>query len=173
MNLLASTSALSMAAFSVVFFLIATEDDFIIGLCGGLFMLLLSLFFAYIFIFAGVLKKFYIEITSEYIKVFSLFKPRLAYWRDVHGAQAYEINNNLMIALFLEKDIRKAKKRSLSNSLNSLLGYPGSSFQIPLNYFKEIDVERLLLIIDEQINRNALPFSMFGGALFLCYYSNV
>ncbi|KGK90120.1 hypothetical protein [Clostridium sp. HMP27] len=137
-----------------IFMLVAVmKEEFIMGLVMGLFMLGIGFYFAYILIAVGILKRFYIEMTEEYIRVSMPFKSKTAYWREIHEAQIYEYNNNTMLAILLEKDVNKKKKRTISNNFTSLYGIPPQSFQIPLRFFSEIDTERLLLTIGEQLNK--------------------
>jgi hypothetical protein len=153
LNVLLIFCTLFMAAGSVLFFVVIMKDDFILGLLFGIFAFLLSLWFAYISIWGGALKKFYIEMTSEYIKVSLPFKTKVAYWREIYEAQTYEYNNNTMISILLEKDRNKKRRRTVSNSFNSMYGIPPYSFQISFMFFKDIDAQRLLFTIGEQINK--------------------
>jgi hypothetical protein len=144
-----------LAAF--VFFIINAvpeEDDYILLLFCSIGTFIFILLFVYLFIFGGILKKFYIEVTSDYIKVSLPFKSNITYWKDVHDAGMYESKNNLIIAILLEKDKIKKTRRTIFNSLSLLYGSPPSSFQIPLGIFKDIDSEKLFKIIIEQINKN-------------------
>lgn len=152
-NLLFLFCTIVMAACSIFFFIVVIKEDFMEGLFFGLFMLILSFCFAYILISVGILKKFYIEMTSEYIRFSTPFKTRTVYWREIYEAQVYEFNNNIMLSILLEKDINKKRKRTISNSLDSLQGVPPNSFQISLRLFKDIDPQRLLLTIGEQVNK--------------------
>lgn len=136
-----------------IFFFVVMKDDFSMGLFFGVVMFVMSIYFAYIFVVAGVLKKFYIEITSEYIKFSSPFKSKIAYWREIYEAQVYENNNNTIILILLKKDINKKRRRTISNNYNLIMGIPPSSFQIPLGFFKDIDTQRLLLTMESQINK--------------------
>jgi hypothetical protein len=160
MNLLFLFCTLFSAAGAIFFFVIIMKDDFIMGIFGGLFMLMLSLFFAYMFIAVGILKKFHIEMTSEYINVCLPFKSKIVYWREIYEAQVYELNNNTMIAILLEKDRKKKSKRTISNNVNSLFGAPACSFQIPLRLFKDIDAQKLLLTIGEQLNKVDIKYEI-------------
>lgn len=130
------------------------NDDYILLLLSSIVMFMLILLFAYLFIFGGILKKFYIEVTSDYLKVSLPFKSNITYWKDVYDAGMYESKNNLIIAILLEKDKIKKTRRTIFNSLSLLYGAPPSSFQIPLGIFKDIDSEKLFEIIIEQIDKN-------------------
>ncbi|PJI08067.1 MULTISPECIES: hypothetical protein [Clostridium] len=143
---------LLMAGFAILFLFFIMKDDFIIGLLGGLFMLVLSVFIAYFLVTVVILKKFYIEITSEYIKFSSPFKCKIAYWGEIDKAEAYKYNKNVALAILLKKDVNK--KRSISSSFNSLVGVPAYSFQIPIMYFNDIDIVKLSLTVEDQINNS-------------------
>lgn len=143
---------LFMAAFSILFLFFIMKDDFIMGLLGGVFMLVLTVFFAYVFITVAILKKFYIELTSEYIKFSSPFKCKIAYWGEIYKAEAYEYNKNCAFAILLKKDVNK--RRSISSSFSSLVGIPAYSFQIPMTYFNDLDIETLLLTVEDRINNS-------------------
>lgn len=144
---------LGMAAGSVIFFVFISKDNPIEGFFFGLFSLGLSSLFGYQFISVSILKRFFIEITEEYLKFSVPFKSKKVYWREIYDVQGYNANNNTYIAILLEKDKNKKRKRTISNNFNSLYGVPACSFQIPLNLFKDIDAQRLLLTIDEQVNK--------------------
>lgn len=145
--------ALCMGAGSIFFFSIMLEDDFYKCLILGVFLLIFSLYFAYTFIAAQILKIFYIEVTKEYLKFSIPFKTTLIYWNEIFSAQIIE-NKNKIISILLIKDINKIKMRSISKNFNSFLGVPPHSFQIPLMYFKDIDAERLLSTIGKQMEKN-------------------
>jgi len=138
----------------VFFFLNITGEDYILMLFCGLLMLLLNLASAYMLIYGAILKKFYIEITTEYLKVSLPFKSKKSYWKEIYSAGMYEPRNGLNITILLEKDKDRKTKRSISNNLNLMFGLPPCSFQIPLMIFRDIDDEKLLSIIVKQINKN-------------------
>lgn len=147
-------SAIGMAAISIVIFVSITKDKFIEGLLIGLGSLLMSLLLGYPYIFASVLKKFSIEMTTEYIKVRLPFKTKMAYWREIHDVYLYSQGNKTLVGILLHKDIKKKTKRTISNNFNSIYGVPPTSFQIPLLYFADVDIEKLLRTIDEQVDLN-------------------
>lgn len=152
MKLLFLFCSIFTVAVSMVFFILIMKDDLIMGLIFGLFMLILGIYFTYIFITAGLLKKFYIELTPEYIKASLPFKTHIAYWNQIYEAQVYNFNHNTMLSILLDKDRNRKSRRTISNNFNSLYGVPPYSFQISLNLFNEVDIEKLLLTIGEHIN---------------------
>ncbi len=145
-----------MVGCSIFFFVIIMKDDLVMGAIFGIFMLITGIFLAYMVIAVGILKSYYIEMTSEYIKVSLPFKSKVAYWSEINSTEAYEYKNNIFIAILLKKDRLKRRKRSISNSFNSISGIPSYSFQIPLRLYKDIEVERLLLTIENQINQTGI-----------------
>jgi hypothetical protein len=147
-------STIGMAAVSILIFISLMRVKFIEGLLIGLCSLLMSLFMAYTYIFTSVLKKFCIEMTTEYIKVNLPFKTKMAYWREINDVYLYSHSNNTFVGILLHKDIRKKAKRTISNNFDSLYGVPPTSFQIPLLYFADVDIEKLLTTIDEQVDKN-------------------
>lgn len=164
-NLLFLFCTLFVAAGSIFFFVIVKKDDFIIGLLFGLFFLILSSYFAYFLVWAGILKRFYIELTSEYLKFGVPFKCRTIYWREIYEVQVYESNNNIMLSILLEKDISKKRKRTIANNINSLSGVPPYSFQIPLRLFKDINPEMLLSTIGKQLNKVDIKDDKYNESL--------
>lgn len=141
-------------AISLILFTLVSADDMAEGLFFGVFMLIICIMCSYMFIFAAVLKKFHIEMTSEYIEVSLPYKKRKAYWRDICEASVYTYNNNVMLAILLEKDKNK-KRRTISGTFNSLSNIPQYSFQIPFNIFGSMEIDRLLYTIERQIERHA------------------
>lgn len=153
MILLLLVLSAALAASSIFFFAIVMKDEFIVGLFFGLFMLIVSFFFAYMLLFIGILKRLYVEMTLEYIKISFLFKTKVVYWREIQEVQAYEAGNNIIVGILLKKDKDEKRRRSISNNFSSLLGVPPYSFQIPIRFFKDIDIGRFLLTMDNQINK--------------------
>lgn len=151
-NLLYLLGTIVYAASSILCFVFFIKLDFASGLVIGLLTFMLSFFCAYMFISERVLKRFYIEMTSEYIKISVPFKSKITYWKEVYEAQVCELNYNTVITILLEKD-RHKKRRTIFNNFNSLYGVPQYSFNIPLARFKDINAETLLLTIKEQINK--------------------
>lgn len=139
-------------ALSLFFFFISKESNSFIEIGFGVFLLITSCLFLYLFITIDVLNKFSIEITNEYIKFFSPFSKKMAYWTDICNVEVYSYNNNPMISFLLTKDLNKKTKPSISNNLNALLGMPPASFQISTNLFKDIDIEMLYNTITKQLD---------------------
>ena len=146
--------AIFTLAFSVLFFSLISADDMAVGIFFGLFMLAISILCGYMFIFAAVLKKFYIKMTEEYIEIALPYKKHKAYWREICEANVYEYNNNVMLAILLQKDKNK-KRRTFTSSFNSLSNIPQNSFQIPFNIFSNVEIDRLLFTIGEQVDKHA------------------
>jgi hypothetical protein len=140
------------AALSLFFFFISKESNSFIEIIFGVFLLITSCLFLYLFITIDVLNKFSIEITNEYIKFFSPFSRKMAYWTDIYNVEVYSYNNNPMISFLLTKDLNKKTKPSISNNLNALLGMPPASFQISINLFKDIDIEMIYNTISKQLD---------------------
>jgi hypothetical protein len=140
-------------ALSILLFLFIMKDNLIIGIVLGLSSLMLSFFFIYLLITVEISKKFYIEITDEYIKFNSPFSKELALWTDIYNVQIYTYNNNPMLSFLLIKDLNKKTKPTISNNLNALLGMPPTSFQISLNLFKDIDIEMLYNTIVKHLDK--------------------
>ncbi|HEY8890297.1 MAG TPA: hypothetical protein VIM70_08580 [Clostridium sp.] len=145
---------LASLAGCVFSFLNVTGEEYILMLFCGSFTLLLNLVFAYMLIYGVILKKFYIEITTEYLKVLLPFKSKTTYWKEIYNAGMYESSNNLIITILLKKDKDRKTKRTILNNLNLLFGLAPCSFQIPLLFFKDIDGEEVLSIIVKQIDKN-------------------
>lgn len=144
-----------LAALSLFFFFIFKESHSFIEIFGGVFLLLTSILFLYLFITIDILNKFSIEITNEYIKVISPFSKKMAYWTDIYNVEVYVYNNNPMLSFLLTKDLNKKTRPSISNNLNALSGMPPTSFQISLNLFRDIDIEMLYNTIAKQLG--AIP----------------
>lgn len=136
-----------------IFSLIIMKDELLLGLLIGLFFLIFSIVCAYIVICVGILKRFYIEMTSEYIRVKLPLKSKTVYWNEIYDTQLYSYSNNTIISILLKKDVNKKKKRTISNNFNTMQGIPPYSFQISLMIFKDIDAKKLFLTIGEHINR--------------------
>lgn len=138
---------------SILIFIFITKENPIMGIVFSLILLVLSIFFMYLFINIEILKKFQIEITYEYIKITTPFIKKFAFWKDIYNVQLYNYQNNPMLSFLLIKDLNKKTKSSICNNLNSLLGIPPTSFQISLNLFKDIDMEKLYNTIVMQLDK--------------------
>jgi len=146
--------SLFFAGFSILGFIFLMSDDLILGLLSGLLFLILTLYCVYFIISAGILKKFYIEMTSKYIRFkLPLKSIKTVYWNEIFNLQEYEYNHNTMISILLKKDVNKKTKRTISNNFNSMFGIPPYSFQFSLKLFNDIDNQKLLLTMGDQINR--------------------
>ena len=154
MKLLYLFCTIFMLAGAVGFFYMVSPDEMAVPLFFGVFFLALAILFGYMFIAVGVLRKFHIEMTSEYFEVSSLFKNHKANWRDICDVNVYEYNNNLMLGILLKKDKNK-KKKTLNGSFSSVMNIPQCSFQMAFNVFGEVDVNRLLFTIGQQIDKHA------------------
>lgn len=141
------------------------KGKFLIGLLVSLFMLLLAVFFTYLFVYGGILKKFFIEMTSDYISYSLPFQRKRAYWKDIYESQIYQFNGNTVVTVLLNKDRNKKRRRTFSNNFNSLYGVPKYSFQIPLMLFDEINPDKLLTTIREQINNNEIIKTNINNAI--------
>ncbi|MFR1708279.1 MAG: hypothetical protein ACLSV2_05215 [Clostridium sp.] len=141
-----------LASLSLFFFFFFKESNSFIELFFGVFLLLISSLFLYLYITIDVLNKFYIEISDEYIKVVSPFKKEMAYWTDIYNVEVYTYNNNPMLSFLLTRDLNKKTRPSISNNLNALLGMPPTSFQISLNLFKDIDIEMIYTTIVNKLD---------------------
>lgn len=135
------------------FFIGLTKDKLVVGLLLGFVMLAIGGLFEYVIIFIRIIKKGYIEITTDYIKVSTPYKIKTTYWRDIYEVSIYSLNNQIVMGILLKKDLEKKRKRTVLNMLNSMDGAPLVSFQVSLIFFKDIDIEKLLLTIEEQINQ--------------------
>ncbi|GAA0177104.1 hypothetical protein SH2C18_03900 [Clostridium sediminicola] len=158
LSILFSFCAIIFGIGAVFFLIIVRKDDPVFGLLYGLFMLVLSGFFVYAIMLPKIVRKGFIEITTEYIKISTQFKDYIAYWNEISDINVYKFNSNTMMGILLKKDIAKKTKRTVSNSLNSLYGYPPSSFQVSLSLFKDLDVDKLLLTIQHQVNQTNMNY---------------
>lgn len=139
---------------SVIIFIGETKENFVSKLLIGMLFLVLGLISAYIFIFGQILKKFYIEMTSEYLKVFLPFKSKKVYWKDIYDAELYDYNNknnkNNIITVLLERD---KDKRTILGTLDSLYGVPQYSFKMPLSLFNNVDEQKLMYTMQRLIEK--------------------
>lgn len=139
---------------STILFIGGTTDDFVSKLLIGMIFLVSGTISAYIFIFGQILKRFYIEMTSEYLKVFLPFKSKKVYWKDIYDAELYDYNNeknkNNIITVLLEKD---KDKRTILGALDSLYGVPQYSFKIPLSFFSNVDEQKLMYTMQRLIEK--------------------
>lgn len=145
---------LLLAAVAVLFFVWIDKDEPIIEILVGIFFAALDIFFVYIFITIGVLKKFYVNLTEEYIKFSTPYSTKFAYWRDIAEVFLYTHSNNISVCFLLKKDIKDKTKRSISNNLNLALGAPPSSFQVPMNFFSGIDINKFLYTVQALMEKN-------------------
>ncbi|WP_141228370.1 hypothetical protein [Anaeromicrobium sediminis] len=125
------------------------KDDLIKGLFGGGAFISLSVWACYIIISVQVLKKFSLHLTSEYIEVVLPFKATIARWEEIASVDTYYSHGNDYVAVLLKSH---KEKKSFTRNFESVFGVPSYSFQIPARFFKDVDMNRLLLTISEQIN---------------------
>ncbi|MCR3757684.1 hypothetical protein KYB31_01585 [Clostridium felsineum] len=146
-----------MLAMAAVFFTLIMQSSFIFGFLFGVFMATIGLFMGYLFIYAGLLKKFYIKMTDQYLEVSMPFKTRKAYWNEIYSVEIYRINNNTAVSILLKKDIGKARKRTVFNNFNQLYGINPYSFQISLSFFEDIDLKKFITTIEIKRKENFDP----------------
>lgn len=143
-----------LTASSGFFLIIMRKDEFVMSLFCSLFSITLDILFIYMLIYVGILKKCFIEMTSEYLRISTPYKTHKVYWNEIYEVNMFYYNHNTIIGVLLEKDRLKKQKRTILNSMNSIMGFPSYSFQIGLALFKDVNKERLLETIAGQINKN-------------------
>lgn len=105
------------------------------------FSLALSLFLAYMWIYMGILKKAFIELTEDEITFKTMFGLKKIQWTDIADVQTYSMSNNFCIGIISKKKLKKRKDNFLT-AISDLYG-GGYSLSIPLKSFPEVKPEKL------------------------------
>ena len=105
------------------------------------FFMAISIFFLYFWLYIGILKKQYLELTQDDITIKSAFGTRTIKWNQVNDVQVFTQNHNTMLGIIL-KDKVKNRKETFWNSINDMYGGM-FSVRIVLNQFPDINIETL------------------------------
>jgi hypothetical protein len=134
--------------FTLGAFFFPTDDSEALVL--KVFFTLFTLFFLLLWLYMGILKKSYLEITNEYIKTISLFGSKTITWDKAADVSIYKQNHNTMIGIITKEKLSK-RKDSLGTLFSDLFG--GTfSLAISLMIYPDIDIERLYLTISNRID---------------------
>lgn len=114
------------------------------GLEGILYKLLClasSLIFAYCWIFVGVLKKAYVELTEDGLLLRNAFIHKKLKWNDIVDVQTYCMNNNSFIGIISKEKLKKRK----DNFFTFISSQYGGKYalSIPLRIFPTVEPEKL------------------------------
>lgn len=140
------------AATIYLIFIFMIEDHFIMGVVLTIITSIVCFVFMYIIIFAGILKVFYIEMTTEFIRVSLPFKAWTAYWKDISSVNFLKHDkNNETISITLSRQTTEKRKRTIFNNFFSLFGVTTYSHYISLDLFKNIDAGMLYYTIDNMV----------------------
>ncbi|QAA33155.1 hypothetical protein [Clostridium manihotivorum] len=145
-----------IAFFTLGAFFFPTDDNEALVL--KVFFILFTLFLLILWLYMGILKRSYLEITKEYIKTGSLFGSKTITWDKAADVSIYKQNHNTMIGIITKEKLSK-RKDSLGTLFSDLFG--GTfSLAISLMIYPDIDIERLYLTIsnriESQLNKEAI-----------------
>jgi hypothetical protein len=105
------------------------------------FFAVFSIFFLYIWLYTGIFKKQYLELTDDYIRIRTAFGTKTIKWNQVQDIQVFTQSHNTMLGIILKEKARK-RKETFWNLINDMFGGM-FSVRIPLSQFPDIDIEKL------------------------------
>ena len=116
----------------------------ILGLVLGLFLML-------IWIYMGILKKAFIELTEDEITYKTLFGGKTLRWCDIANVETYCTNNNSFIGIISNEKLENQKNNFLTALFIGMGG--GYSLSLPLASFSKADPEKLYSTIFYKANK--------------------
>lgn len=133
-----------LSFFFLLTFLLLLNESIILSLLTLVFEFSFSYFVMMIF-----LKKFYVEITNEFIKVRYIFVNKTTYWNDVVGI-GFLPNNNITYGVVTKEKLLR-QQQFLTRLIDILFSHGPCALVIPLALLPHIDIDRLILTIENKI----------------------
>lgn len=115
------------------------------GIIFRLLSLALGLFMAYAWIYSGVMKKTYLELTEQEILFKTMFTSKKLKWSDIVDLGTFSMNNASFIGIMSKETIKKRKNNFLTSLSENLGG--GYTIAIPLKSFPKAQPEKLFATI--------------------------
>lgn len=138
---------------SFFLFILLLHEVFIVSILALIF----GLFFSYFIVATSLFKKYYVEITNNYIKVKAIFINKTIPWDEVVGISLDSDNAKNYIGI-ITKD-KALRQQYLFTRIIDALHYGPYQVIINLNFLPHIDVERLTHTIRDKItNQNVESF---------------
>lgn len=103
--------------------------------------LVLGVFIAWVWIYMGILKRGFIEITEDEIKFKTLFGLKTVKLIDIASVETYCMKNNTFIGIVSNEKLKKQKDNFLTLLGNSMGG--AYSLSLPLQSFSKADIQKL------------------------------
>lgn len=113
--------------------------------------LVLGLLLVYCWIYMGIMKKAFIELTEEGVLFRALMSKKIK-WTDIIDVQTYCINNNFCIGIISKEKLKKRKNNFLTLLSDLLEGE--YSLSISLNSFPTAEPEKLYSTIFYEVQEN-------------------
>lgn len=121
------------------FVLMPLEDTVIIIF--KVFFIVISIFILYVWLYTGIFKKQYLELTEDDIRIKTAFGTKTIKWNEVYDIQVFTQSHNTMLGIILKEKVRK-RKETFWNLINDMYGGM-FSVKIGLSLFPDIDIETL------------------------------
>lgn len=97
--------------------------------------------FLYIWIYTGILKKQYLELTEDDIIIKTPFGTKTIKWNQVHDIEVFTQSHNTMLGIILKEKVRN-HKQTFWTLINDMCGGM-FSVRIALSQFPDINIETL------------------------------
>lgn len=114
-----------------------------------IFSITFFLLFLSMWIFLGIIRKAYVELTEDAIKIRSFFKTSIINWKDIFDIGVYKQGYNTMFGIITKAKAKKRKDYFLT-LLNDLFAGPYSA-AIALGLYPDVDVERFYFTITNKV----------------------
>lgn len=115
--------------------------DYLLGMFFRLFLFASGLFLAYCWVYLGILKKAFLELTEEGITLKTIFHYKMIQWIDIAYVRTYYLQGNLYIGIVSNQKLIIQKDNILTSLSNAFGG--GYSLSIPLQLFPAIESQKL------------------------------
>jgi hypothetical protein len=115
--------------------------DGIEGLIYRALCTLLWIFFVYTWLYMGVFRKAYVELSEDGITLKTVFSLKFLKWTDIVDVQTFYMNRNSFIGITSKQKLEK-RKDSFFTLISTLFG-GNYSLSIPLKSFSKINAEKL------------------------------
>lgn len=110
---------------------------------------IIGAFYFYIWLFTGVLKKQYFELTEDNIRIKALFRLIEIRWNQIYDVQVFTQSHNTILGIVLKEKVRK-RKETFWNLINDMYGGM-FTVRIAFSQYPHIDIERLYSTITDRL----------------------
>lgn len=111
----------------------------------------LGLFLMWAWVYMGILKKAFIELTEDEIKYKTLFGQKTSKWTDIANVETYCTNNNTFIGIISNEKLENQKTNFLTTLFIGMGG--GYSLSISLASFSKAEPEKLYSTIFYKVKK--------------------